>query len=196
MSRANGTPHPEVDEIRTSLTATFPAGETTPMLQSVGRVALGFFTTRTAFAFENPAILALGLADVKRGHAGRTASALLEMAIQDESKIGILEALAKHLHDEVDTKMVQKAVFDPEYDGICTFLHDDKWAILKNFAKCAPPPTLRPTPRRAAHLSAAFLGTPRRSPTPRSTTSRSTARCSTSSSCAARTCASPTSSPR
>eukprot|EP00966_Prymnesium_polylepis_P070811 1645478-Prymnesium_polylepis.1 len=114
------------------------------MLRSVGVKASEFFETRTAFAFDNPAILAFGLADAK-GDAGRTADALVTMARQG-SLIGLLEGYAAHLHAEVDTEMVRAAIFDdPEYKGIATICHEDMWACVLRFqshAASAPDATL------------------------------------------------------
>jgi hypothetical protein len=125
------------DEMRTSLESEFSREfyrgvDTDAMLTRIGVKASEFFETRTAFAFENPAILAFGLADVK-GDAGRTADELVTMARQG-SLIGLLEGYANNLHAEVGTEMVRAAIFDdPEYKGIATICHDDMWSLVVKF---------------------------------------------------------------
>jgi hypothetical protein len=82
-------------------------------------------------------------------HAARSAQELLAMARQTETKIGLLEGLAHHLNAEYDTTDVSAAIDDPEYNGICTFLRDELWAIFLDFAKYAkqhPTATLRDKP--------------------------------------------------
>ena len=103
------------DEMRTSLESEFSREfyrgvDTDAMLTRIGVKASEFFETRTAFAFENPAILAFGLADVK-GDAGRTADELVTMARQGPL-IGLLEGYANNLHAEVGTEMVRAAIFE------------------------------------------------------------------------------------
>ena len=68
----------------------------------IASIAGKYLKTRTAFLFDNPAILALGMLDTK-GHAVRSATAFVGMKKQD-NKIGLYQSLADHLHAEVDAQ--------------------------------------------------------------------------------------------
>jgi hypothetical protein len=83
--------------------AGFFANVDIPAIKRRIAVAAGnYLKTRTAFLFENPAILALGMLDTK-GHAVQSATALVNMKKQ-ENIIGLYQGLADHLHAEVDAQ--------------------------------------------------------------------------------------------
>ena len=100
----------------------------------IGRTAGDYLTSRSSSYFQNPAILALGLGDEKGG-AVTTARELVKMVQQEETRIGLLQGIADHLHLEVEADDVRRAIFeDDEYDGICCFLNDELWPLVVRLA--------------------------------------------------------------
>ena len=88
-----------------------------------------------------PAPHAAGMADAK-GHGVRTAKALIKMA-QQSNQIGLLRALAKHVHSGVTVKQLRRAIFlDPEDNGILLFMTPPLWSLVIKFASRYPEATV------------------------------------------------------